>query len=199
MLPPAVLFLQPYAASSTLLPPDSSFILPTPTPRNFVSPPFTHFSSLNLHGIKKSIQHPLNVVGRRYGSLGTKKIVHSPNQATATVDCCIHKVPQKKGKSLHNVVFLNLLRVDVNPPPFRLSINKGQHSTFATDRHMQLILFFTSLRFSAAALSCIHSLTHSFIHFSIYQTPPLPLRCCCCCCLDISDNWSWGVDRTRMK
>lgn len=35
MLPPAVLFLQPYAASSTLLPPDSSFILPTP--HNFVS------------------------------------------------------------------------------------------------------------------------------------------------------------------
>lgn len=61
--------------------------------------------------------------------------------------------------------------------PFRLSFSKQRQtrSTFATDRRTQLILFSTSLRFTAAALSCIHSFTHSFIHPSIHPcTPPPP-------------------------
>lgn len=61
-----------------------------------------------------------------------------------------------------------------------VTINKGQHSTFATDRRTQLILFSTSLRFSAAASSCIHSFTHSSIHPASHPSPPCP---------DPSDNW----------
>lgn len=60
--------------------------------------------------------------------------------------------------------------------PFRLSFSKQRQtrSTFATDRRTQLILFSTSLRFTAAALSCIHSFTHSFIHPSIHPCTPRP-------------------------
>lgn len=51
------------------------------------------------------------------------------------------------------------------------TINKG-NSTFATDRRTQLIMFSTSLRFSATASPCIHSYTHSHIFLLVHFDPP---------------------------